>query len=128
MTQKRDKKKFYTPATRVSPMAFFILESDRYFRADDARACFTVLRHVLMELGEIILQQIQFLCIILNQHQGITVPPQEPETKWGNPQGNIIEQLENLVNVVRRKAGVPPQLIVVILPDLGNDLYTAVKQ
>lgn len=56
------------------------------------------------------------------------MPATLPLRRRGNPQGNIIQQLEDFVVKIRAKTGVPPQLIIVILPELGNDLYTAVKQ
>lgn len=59
---------------------------------------------------------------------GISVPPDDPVLGLGKPQGNIVEQLESFVKNVCAVKKLPPQLILVILPELGNDLYTAVKQ
>ncbi|KAJ3570209.1 hypothetical protein NP233_g4554 [Leucocoprinus birnbaumii] len=103
-----DKKKFHTPVSRIAPIAFFSLESEQRFTPSDVTASFVVLRHVLSDLG-------------------IFIPAEEPIKRLGNPQGNIIEQLSALVEVAKQRKGAPPKLIVVILPELGNDLYTAVK-
>lgn len=46
----------------------------------------------------------------------------------GNPQGNIITQLEDFAKKIKANRGFPPQLIVVVLPEMGNELYAAVKQ
>lgn len=103
-----DKKKFHTPVPRIAPVAFFTLESKERFTVSDVSACFIVLRSILMDLG-------------------IFVPTDNPIKRPGNPQGNVVDQLVALVETVKQMKGAPPQLIVVILPELGNDLYAAVK-
>ncbi|KAF9446932.1 Piwi-domain-containing protein [Macrolepiota fuliginosa MF-IS2] len=103
-----DKKKFYAPIAKIAPVALFVLEGEERFSLDDANACFIVLRSVLIGLG-------------------VAMPAEPPVRRLGQPQGNIIKQLEELVEKVRAKTNMPPQLIIVILPELGNDLYTAVK-
>jgi hypothetical protein len=51
-----------------------------------------------------------------------------PMRRLGNPQGNVVSQLGKFANDVQVKRGAPPQLVVVVLPEIGNDLYAAVKQ
>ncbi|KAG5651697.1 hypothetical protein H0H81_007756 [Sphagnurus paluster] len=61
---------------------------------------------------------------------GITVQEENPLVKWENGQGNIANQLRAAGGECARKNGGRggPTLIVVVLPDHGNDIYTAVKQ
>jgi eukaryotic translation initiation factor 2C len=78
---------------------------------------------------------------------GITVRDPSPLISWQNGQGRIAEvrllsvllfthvlnpsSLQQLMAVgveCKQKKGAPPNLIVVILPEGGNDIYTAVKQ
>ena len=40
----------------------------------------------------------------------------------------FIQQLMSVGIECKQKKGTPPNLIVVILPEGGNDIYTAVKQ
>ncbi|KAF5388155.1 hypothetical protein D9615_000461 [Tricholomella constricta] len=59
---------------------------------------------------------------------GIRVPANyTPLIKWENGQGRIEDQLRSAGSEVNRKYGRPPNLLVVILPEGGNDIYTAVK-
>jgi eukaryotic translation initiation factor 2C len=68
-----------------------------------------------------------------------------PLISWQNGQGRIsevrvhsvfmlvltpsfIQQLMSVGIECKQKKGMPPNLIVVILPEGGNDIYTAVKQ
>ena len=48
--------------------------------------------------------------------------------RYVNGQGNIREQLRGVGVECVSKHGHPPNLYVIILPEGGNDLYTAVKQ
>ncbi|KAF5387029.1 hypothetical protein D9615_002113 [Tricholomella constricta] len=58
---------------------------------------------------------------------GMIVRDENPLVKWENGQGRIAQQLRNAgMECVARTKG-PPNLIVVVLPDGGNDIYTAVK-
>ncbi|KAG5649009.1 hypothetical protein DXG03_000358 [Asterophora parasitica] len=50
-----------------------------------------------------------------------------PLVKWENGQGKIDDQLRAVGGEVVRRHGKPPNLIVVILPEGGSDIYTAVK-
>ncbi|KNZ81482.1 Protein argonaute-2 [Termitomyces sp. J132] len=54
-----------------------------------------------------------------------------PIVRWENGQGRIEDQLRAAGNAVRERPGnikkAPPSLIVVILPEGGNDIYTSVK-
>jgi len=58
---------------------------------------------------------------------GITVRNENPLIKWENGQGRIAEQLRNAGAECARLSGGGPNLIVVVLPDQGNEIYTAVK-
>jgi len=48
--------------------------------------------------------------------------------RYVNGQGNIREQLRSVGSECISKHQHPPNLYVVILPEGGNDIYTAVKQ
>ncbi|KAF9009003.1 argonaute-like protein [Cyathus striatus] len=50
-----------------------------------------------------------------------------PTVRWENGQGRISEQLKTAGAECVAKHKAPPTLIVVILPEGGNDIYTAVK-
>ncbi|KAF8889797.1 argonaute-like protein [Infundibulicybe gibba] len=58
---------------------------------------------------------------------GIRVQDPNPIVKFENGQGRIGDQLRNAGMECARAKGAPPTLIVVVLPDGGNDIYTAVK-
>ncbi|KAJ7368370.1 argonaute-like protein, partial [Mycena albidolilacea] len=57
---------------------------------------------------------------------GIKLTP-TPFVFWENGQGRIADQLRSAGAAVAQKMGKGPQLIVVILPEGGNDIYTSVK-
>ncbi|KAJ7904584.1 argonaute-like protein [Mycena olivaceomarginata] len=57
---------------------------------------------------------------------GIKLTP-TPFVFWENGQGRIADQLRLAGATVEQKMGKGPQLIVVILPEGGNDIYTSVK-
>jgi hypothetical protein len=48
--------------------------------------------------------------------------------RYVNGQGNIRDQLRSIGSECFAKYQLPPNLYVVILPEGGNDIYTAVKQ
>ena len=48
--------------------------------------------------------------------------------RYVNGQGNIRDQLRSLGSECIAKCQHPPNLYVIILPEGGNDVYTAVKQ
>ncbi|TFK43467.1 argonaute-like protein [Crucibulum laeve] len=50
-----------------------------------------------------------------------------PFVFWENGQGRIADQLRQAGQACAQKTGQGPNLIVVILPEGGNDIYTAVK-
>ncbi|KIJ70038.1 hypothetical protein HYDPIDRAFT_35479 [Hydnomerulius pinastri MD-312] len=50
-----------------------------------------------------------------------------PLVTWQNGQGNIADQLRAAGNECFQKTKQRPTLIVVVLPENGNDIYTAVK-
>ncbi|KIJ20240.1 hypothetical protein PAXINDRAFT_68597 [Paxillus involutus ATCC 200175] len=58
---------------------------------------------------------------------GMRVDDTAPLVTWQNGQGRINDQLRAAGNEVFQKTKQPPTLIVVVLPDNGNDIYTAVK-
>ncbi|PCH41081.1 Piwi-domain-containing protein [Wolfiporia cocos MD-104 SS10] len=63
------------------------------------------------------------------RNTGITFVEQDPVVRWENGQGRIADQLRNAgqaCNTKNRNAGFP-DLMVVILPEGGADIYTAVK-
>jgi len=55
------------------------------------------------------------------------VRDENPLIVWENGQGNISDQLRQAGSQVAARHKMGPNLIVVILPDGGNDIYTAVK-
>ncbi|KAF9226544.1 argonaute-like protein [Gyrodon lividus] len=57
---------------------------------------------------------------------GIKVNDTAPLVTWQNGQGRIDEQLRGAGNECFQKTKQRPTLIVVVLPDNGNDIYTAV--
>jgi len=61
------------------------------------------------------------------QEVGIRVNDPHPIVTWENGQGRIHEQLRAAGVACAQKSKGPPQLICVILPEGGNDIYTAVK-
>jgi hypothetical protein len=87
---------------------------------------------------------------LLSPSQGIKIGIKEPLISWENGQGRIhdvrvltnrsryqpihddlappLQQLRNLGMQCRQKHGGMPNLILVILPEGANDIYTAVKQ
>jgi len=58
---------------------------------------------------------------------GVVVQNRDPLIKRQHAQGNIEQQLKEAGNECFRKLGGVPSLMVVILPDGGNNIYTAVK-
>ncbi|KAG9317399.1 argonaute-like protein [Chiua virens] len=58
---------------------------------------------------------------------GITVHDRAPPVSWRSGQGSIADQLRTAGSECVQKNGGPPNLIVVVLPDNGDDIYTAVK-
>ncbi|KAF8888340.1 argonaute-like protein [Infundibulicybe gibba] len=58
---------------------------------------------------------------------GIRVQETDPIVRFENGQGRIGDQLRAIGGECARTKGAPPTLMVVVLPDGGNDIYTAVK-
>lgn len=58
---------------------------------------------------------------------GIAIEPQPGYIAQENGQGNISENLEEAGRKCKERTGYPPTLVVVILPEGGNDIYNAVK-
>ncbi|KAJ3501716.1 hypothetical protein NLJ89_g9216 [Agrocybe chaxingu] len=58
---------------------------------------------------------------------GMTVNHTEPPIFWENGSGNISGILRRAGGACKEKTGKPPTLIVVVLPEGGNQIYSAVK-
>ncbi|KAH9077150.1 argonaute-like protein [Lactarius deliciosus] len=58
---------------------------------------------------------------------GISINPRPALIKWEPGQGNIGQQLRAASNECRLRVESLPTLIVVVLPEGGNDIYSAVK-
>jgi eukaryotic translation initiation factor 2C len=58
---------------------------------------------------------------------GISIKPQPALIKWESGQGNIGQQLRVAGGECQRRVKNLPTLIVVVLPEGGNDIYSAVK-
>ncbi|KAI9467034.1 argonaute-like protein [Lactarius psammicola] len=58
---------------------------------------------------------------------GISINPQPALIKWESGQGNIGQQLRAAGDECIRRVGCLSTLIVVVLPEGGNDIYSAVK-
>ncbi|KAI9448014.1 argonaute-like protein [Lactarius indigo] len=58
---------------------------------------------------------------------GISINPQPALIKWESGQGNIGQQLRAAGGECQRRTRNLPTLIVVVLPEGGNDIYSAVK-
>jgi len=100
-------KKLFRPAT-IKVWAVVIYESQNRFRQDTARE---------MVAG----------FIDGARSVGMTVTDTQPLIQWENGQGNIADQLKRAGKACVDQKGSPPNLIVVVLPEGGNDIYTAVK-
>jgi len=69
------------------------------------------------------------ILFVPNTPIGIKCPANyTPVIKYPNAQGKIQDHLREAGAEVNTKYGRPPNLVVVILPEGGNDIYTAVKQ
>ncbi|KZT39639.1 argonaute-like protein [Sistotremastrum suecicum HHB10207 ss-3] len=58
---------------------------------------------------------------------GISGMDRNPMVRWENGQGNVIEQLKAAGLAMKTAQNRFPGLIVAILPDGGNDIYTKIK-
>ncbi|KAI9448013.1 argonaute-like protein [Lactarius indigo] len=58
---------------------------------------------------------------------GISIKPRPALIKWESGQGNIGQQLRAAGSECQRRTTSLPTLVVVVLPDGGNDIYGAVK-
>ncbi|KAI9448012.1 Piwi-domain-containing protein [Lactarius indigo] len=58
---------------------------------------------------------------------GISIHPRPAVIKWESGQGNISQQLRIASDECQRLTTSLPTLIVVVLPEGGNDIYSAVK-
>ncbi|KAH9992239.1 Piwi domain-containing protein [Russula compacta] len=58
---------------------------------------------------------------------GIHANPEPAVVRWESGQGNIGRQLRAACEECQRRARAPPTLIIAVLPEGGNDIYTAIK-
>ncbi|KAG7099080.1 hypothetical protein E1B28_000955 [Marasmius oreades] len=59
---------------------------------------------------------------------GIQVKVKSPRIEWKNGQGNIAQQLKEVgVKAYNEMNKTPPNLVLVVIPESGNDIYAAVK-
>ncbi|KAF8165769.1 argonaute-like protein [Crassisporium funariophilum] len=100
-------KKFFRPAT-IRTWAIVIYESPGRFRED-----------VVREMANAFVENAQAV--------GMTVTDKTPLYFWENGQGNISAQLSKAGKACVDAGKGGPNLIVVVLPEGGNDIYTAVK-
>ncbi|KIK94706.1 hypothetical protein PAXRUDRAFT_827744 [Paxillus rubicundulus Ve08.2h10] len=100
-------KRFFRPAA-IERWAVVIYERQQRFNQQAAQDMIKGLVHGCNEVG-------------------MKVSDTAPLVTWQNGQGRINEQLRAAGNEVFQKTKQPPTLIVVVLPDNGNDIYTAVK-
>ncbi|CCL99782.1 uncharacterized protein FIBRA_01804 [Fibroporia radiculosa] len=100
-------KKFWKPA-KIDQWVVVIYELQKDFTEAHA--------------GEII-KRLRSAC----QKVGMTVGKKGPFVSWENGQGCIGEQLKAAGRACRQRFGAFPSLVVVILPENGEDIYTAVK-
>ncbi|KAF8806120.1 argonaute-like protein [Phlegmacium glaucopus] len=102
----RDKKLFRPAAIKV--WAIVVYESQGRFRPDTAR-----------EMAQGFMEGARSV--------GMSVADNQPLIFWENGQGNITDQLRKAGKACVDQKKSPPNLIVVVLPEGGNDIYTAVK-
>jgi eukaryotic translation initiation factor 2C len=100
-------KKFFRPSV-IKKWVIVVYESERRFNQDVAR-------------------QMAINFVSGARAVGMTVQDSEPPITWENGQGNIGNQLRKAGQTCVQQKGEGPNLIVVILPDGGDDIYTAVK-
>ncbi|KAG6909899.1 hypothetical protein DXG01_014713 [Tephrocybe rancida] len=106
-------KKFYRPQT-IERWVIISYETARRFSAEAAQEMVAGLVRACKAVG-------------------MTVEEENPLIKWENPHGRVADQLraagagvaQKATSERRRPGG--PNLIVVVLPDGGNEIYTAVK-
>jgi eukaryotic translation initiation factor 2C len=58
---------------------------------------------------------------------GITINPEPVFVRWNSGQGDIADQLSAACDECQRKVKAAPTIIVAILPESCNDIYTAIK-
>ncbi|KAF8635579.1 hypothetical protein AX15_000229 [Amanita polypyramis BW_CC] len=100
-------KKFYRPTT-IKQWIIVVYENRRRFGDQQAQK---------------LIQDFTNACSTV----GITTTDNNPIIKWENGQGDIGTQISAAGSECVRKKGGPPTLVVVILPDNGDDIYKAVK-
>ncbi|RDB22690.1 Protein argonaute-2 [Hypsizygus marmoreus] len=101
-------KRFFRPA-EITGWVVIVYEQQRRFGENNAQSMIAGLTASLQDVG-------------IRLPQNYT-----PLVKWENGQGRIEDQLRAAGGEVNARYGKPPNLVVVILPEGGNDIYTAVK-
>ncbi|KDQ64588.1 hypothetical protein JAAARDRAFT_116696 [Jaapia argillacea MUCL 33604] len=100
-------KKFFRPAN-INQWAVIIYERRQRFNDNNVQDLIAGLVQACKSVG-----------------MGVTDP--NPYFQWENGQGKIADQLRAAGMACRQKTGHVPNLIVVVLPEGGTDIYTAVK-
>lgn len=101
-------KKLYQPCAPIKQWFVVSYESERKF---PPRAVQQVIRGLVQEASNL----------------GMTFVNQDPPIRYENGHGNIAGQLDRIGRDIFNKTKIAPQLIVVILPEGGDEIYTAVK-
>ncbi|KAI5983309.1 argonaute-like protein [Pisolithus marmoratus] len=100
-------KRFFRPAT-IDRWIVVVYERQQHFTQQSAQ--------------DVINGLVQCCCDV-----GMRVNDTNPMVTWQNSQGRIADQLRQAGNECFQKTQQRPTLVVVILPDNANDIYTAVK-
>lgn len=100
-------KKFYRPA-KVGRWLVIIFESERRFDARTAT------------------EMVKSFSAACNEYGMLMLAP-NPEISWGNPRGSIMKQLKDAGKAVVDKYKEAPALLVVILPEQGDEIWREVK-
>ncbi|KAH0839868.1 argonaute-like protein [Lanmaoa asiatica] len=120
-------KRFYRPAS-IERWIVVIYERQQRFNQQAAQDMIDGLLRSCNDVGELSWSA----CLVCRNTRtllsGMRVNDTSPVVTWQNGQGRIAEQLRAAGNECFQKTKQRPTLIVVVLPDNGNDIYTAVKQ
>ncbi|KAH8999090.1 argonaute-like protein [Lactarius akahatsu] len=119
-------KRMFTP-TNVANWMIVVYERQQRFDDQVANQMASDLVRACEAVGEVThetwyLSPLTWLDLI-----GISINPQPALIKWESGQGNIGQQLRAAGGECQRRTKNLPTLIVVVLPEGGNDIYTAVK-
>jgi eukaryotic translation initiation factor 2C len=100
-------KKFFKPMA-IKNWVIIIYERQQRFRQDNARKMVDDFVHACGTVG-------------------MLIQDKNPIVKWEHGQGNIAAQIRAAGGECAKAKGGPPSLVVVVLPDGGDDIYKAVK-